>query len=428
MTFQSKPVAARVAALSIAALGVAPAFAQSSAEADEIRAQIQALRAEQARINEQQRKTEETLRALEARLAVPASAAPASEIAAQAAPAAAPAKSKLAVTGDLRLRGQGDYGNQDGVDRKSSQVRARLGATYAVNDRVTIGGRLVSGDADDPNSTDVTLSNFDDDFQVSVDLAYAQLNFGDLKLYGGKIPQPFTRTDLVWDGDVNPQGASAVYKHALGNGGAFRANALFFVVDEQAAGPESTMLGGQLGYDSPSLGSWKYDVSAAYYDYKLGSTTGGDSGDFRTNLLNPDGSYLSDFNLGDLIVGATWSGLGDRWPVRFVGDYVKNFGAETDADTGWGADLMIGRASKPRDWRITYGYSQAETDAVFAAFSHDNTTIATNYKLHALTFDYVPTPKTQISAIWYHYKPDNALTAIDDDWLERFRLFFLVNF
>ena len=151
MTFQSKPVAARIAALSIAALGVAPAFAQSSAEADEIRAQIQALRAEQARINEQQRKTEETLRALEARLSVPASAAPASEIAAQAAPAAAPAKSKLAVTGDLRLRGQGDYGNQDGVDRKSSQVRARLGATYAVNDRVTIGGRLVSGDADDPN-------------------------------------------------------------------------------------------------------------------------------------------------------------------------------------------------------------------------------------------------------------------------------------
>ena len=227
---------------------------------------------------------------------------------------------------------------------------------------------------------------------------------------------------------MNPQGASAVYKHAMGNGGAFRANGLFFVVDEQAVGPESTMLGGQLGYDSPSLGVWKYDVSAAYYDYRLGSTAGGDTGDFRSNLLNPDGSYLSDFDLGDLLVGVTWSGLGERWPVRLMGDYVRNYGAETDADSGFGADLMIGRASQPGDWRVTYGYSKAETDAVLSAFSHDNTTIGTNYRLHALTFDYVPTPRTQISAIWYHYRRDDALSSLDADWLERMRLYFLVNF
>ena len=163
-------------------------------------------------------------------------------------------KPRLNVNGDLRLRAQGDYGNKDGEDRDSAQIRGRLGATYAVNDRVTVGARLVTGDADDPNSTDVTLSNFDDDFQVSLDLAYAQINFGELKVYGGKIPQPFARTDLVWDGDVNPQGVSGVYKHALRNGGALRANGLFFVVDEQAAGPESTMLGGQLGYDSADAG------------------------------------------------------------------------------------------------------------------------------------------------------------------------------
>src|SRR5581483_2572283 len=114
---------------------------------------------------------------------------------------------------------------------------------------------------DDPNSSDVQISNFDDDLQVSLDLAYVQLNLTDTKLYGGKMPLPFVRTDLVWDGDVNPQGVSGMYKHALGNGGAFRASSLYFLIDEQAAGAESAMLGGQVGYDSPAFGRWKYDLS-----------------------------------------------------------------------------------------------------------------------------------------------------------------------
>lgn len=414
-----------------------PAIAQSAPDMAEIRAQIQSLRAEQARIDELQRRTETALRALEDRLAIgsPASAqasgtppAPSAAAAPSSFPSVATMAPRLKINGDLRLRGQGDYGNPGAAHRNSTQIRGRLGATYEVSDRLTVGARIVTGDAGDPNSTDVTLSNFDDDLTVSLDLAYAKLDFGDLNLYAGKIPQPFTRTDLVWDGDVNPQGASAVYKRALASGGAFRASALAFVVDEQAAGPDSNMLGGQIGYDSPALGSWRYDVSAAYYDYSIRSIAGADSGDFRSNLFDADGNYLSDFDLGDLILGGTWSGLGERWPVRFVGDYVRNFGARTSEDSGWSADLTIGRASKPRDWRLTYGYSRAETDSVFAAFSHDNTTLATNYRLHALTLDYVPMAKTQISAIWYHYSVDRAATALDDDWRERFRLFFLINF
>lgn len=433
----------------LAALFALPAFAQPEAEWQEIRAEIQALRAEHAHIGEMQKRTETALQALEERLAAsspngimapPAVAAAASSVNGSAASASAPSTSasnasatgtaapRLRVNGDLRLRGQGDYGNPQADPRNSTQIRGRLGATYEVNDRLSLGARLVTGDADDPNSTDVTLSNFDDDLTVSLDLAYARLNFGDLSLYAGKIPQPFTRTDLVWDGDVNPQGASAVYKRALANGGAFRASGLAFVIDEQAAGPDSNMLGAQIGYDSPSLGNWKYDVSAAYYAYGIRSIAGADAGDFRSNLLDANGDYVSDFNLGDLIFGTTWTGLSERWPVRFVGDYVKNFGARTADDTGWGADFMIGRASKPGDWRLTYGYSRAETDSVFAAFSHDNTPLATNYRLHTLTLDYLPMAKTQISATWYHYAADRAASPFDDDWRERFRLYFLINF
>jgi hypothetical protein len=138
---------------------------------------------------------------------------------------------------------------------------------------------------------------------------------------------------------------------------------------------------------------------------------------------------VSDFDLGDVIVGATWAGAGKRRPIRLTADYVYNFGAATSQDTGFGMDLAFGRASERHDWRLTYGYSLAETDAVLAAFSHDNLALATNYELHALTLDYVPLPKTLISAIWYHYRPHEPVgPAFTDDWIERVRVAFLVNF
>lgn len=419
------------------------ASAQSAPQDAAVVEELQALRAQQAQIAQMQQQNEARIQALEARLGVAAPAVATTTAAAQpastsattasasAAPSAASNASRLKISGDLRVRAQGDYSDSDGKNRNSSQLRARLGATYAASDLVTIGARLATGDADDPNSSDVQLSNFDDDLDVSLDQAWVQLNLGDAKVYAGKMPQPFTRTELVWDGDVSPQGLAATYRRALSGGAAFRANGLFFVVDEQAGGSDSTMWGGQVGLDSPSLGRWKLDGSLAYYDYDLGSVAGADSGDFRSNLRNPDGSYRSDFNLADVIVGATWQGANEKLPVRIVGDYVHNLGAETSADTGYGVDVSLGRVSAQHDWRLTYGYAMAETDAVLAAFSQDNIGIGTNYRMHALTFDYVPLPKTMISAIWYHYKPYSAVDAGSNDpgdWLDRFRVAFLVNF
>src|SRR3546814_10896411 len=112
------------------------------------------------------------------------------------------------------------------------QGRGRLGATWAASDRITVGARLATGDADNPNSSDVQLSDWLDDLDVSLDMAYLRYDFDRLSLYGSKMPQPFARTDLVWDGDVNPQGIGTTYKAPLANGGSFRANALAFLVDE----------------------------------------------------------------------------------------------------------------------------------------------------------------------------------------------------
>jgi len=421
----------RLCALTLALSALPAAYAQTGEPETiaELRAELSVLRAEQAERDRRIQRLEQALERLAGDHTAPATLTIQGGIV--EAPVPSSPLERLKISGDLRLRGQGDWSDADGKNRMSMQLRGRLGATFKVNERITLGARLATGDGNDPNSTDVQLSNWLDDLEVSLDMAYVQFNFGELTVYGGKMPQPFVRTDLVWDGDVNPQGIGAVWKKPLANGGALRMSGLGFVVDESAGGPDSTMLGAQFGYQSPAHGHWTFDIHGAYYHYDLGSIGGADAGDFRSNLRRADGYYLSRFRLANLLFGATYSGLGERWPVRVVADLVHNTGAATDADTGYGIDVFLGKTARPGDWRFGYGYLMAQTDAVLAAFSHDNIGIATNYRLHTLSLDYVPLPKTAINLIWYHYRPDSARDAGTNqphDWLERLRLAFLVNF
>ncbi|WP_300538496.1 putative porin [Sphingosinicella sp.] len=395
-----------------------PAAAAPADDIAELKAAVEALRAEQARA---QARIAELEGALARQRETP--------VAVAAAPAAAPAPvssepSRLSLSGDMRVRYESNFGVAGARDRDRGVLRARLRAAYAVNDWLTVGGQLATGDPDDPNSADMTLSNFDDDLQVSLDQAYIRLTPGDLQVHLGKIPQPFMRTELVWDGDVSPQGASAAYTADLG-GVKLKAAGLYFLVDESVAGPDSRMIGGQLSMQTPSA-PIQAELAVGYFDYSLRSLAGADAGDFRSNLF-AGGRYLSDFNLLDVIAALTWNGLGEKWPVRLVGDYVHNYGAATDADTGFGVDLLVGRAAQPGDWRFTYGYAEAETDAVLAAFSQDNTNIATNYMQHTLAIDFVPKHNLVLNATYYRYRQKDGVIG-PVDWQNRLRLNFLVNF
>src|SRR3546814_12861330 len=83
-----------------------------------------------------------------------------------------------------------------GHDRSRTAVRARLRASYAIDDHFTIGTQIATGDPDDPNSTDVTLGSFVDDFAVSLDQAWARYRNGGLTDHAGKFQQPFQRTEI----------------------------------------------------------------------------------------------------------------------------------------------------------------------------------------------------------------------------------------
>ncbi|MBJ7438071.1 MAG: putative porin [Sphingopyxis sp.] len=339
-------------------------------------------------------------------------------------PSAAVQVRGLDVGGDMRVRQE--WNRVNGRDRSRTAVRARLRATYTVGDSIAVGTQIVTGDPDDPNSTDVALGNFADDFPVALDQAWIRYRSGGLTAYAGKFPQIIQRTDMLWDSDVSPQGVAVTYTAPLGQA-KLDARGIWFVIDEAAVARDSDMLGGQLAFAAPVSDQVKVGLTGSYYHYRLGSAAGADAGDFRGNLL-ASGRYLSDFHLVEGIGSIGWTGSA-RWPVTLTADFVRNVGAAVPGDTAFNLELAAGRTASPGDVRIAYNFSEVEVDAVLAAFSHDNIDLSTNYRLHGLGLSYVPASKLQVDLLWYHYRPlDRAYAGAlpSSDWLDRIRLAFTV--
>lgn len=340
----------------------------------------------------------------------------------------------LDVSGDFRLRyerttRQEPGGRPDIMDPRNREVvRFRVGLSKNVNEMLKLGARLATGSLDDPNTADVTLGDFVNDLEVNLDRVYLEFTHQNLFVTGGKFGNPFMTTDLVWDGDVNPQGLAASYTVPTSGKITPKFIGIYSIVDEQTINPDSYMLGGQAQLGIKSSPDLNLTLAGAYYNYAIQSLVDADGGDTRSNHLNATGTdYLSDFNLLNFTAVVDYRSS-ERFPLRFVGDYVKNNGAAGDDDTGFAFDVYLGRASKKNDWRFQYGYSQTETDAVLAAFSHDNTTIATNYKAHTLAVDFAALDNTVLNLTLYIYKRNDVPAGEENDFFSRLRLNTVVKF
>lgn len=435
-----RPVAPAIAALLAALPGAALASSEPSGAVDTLRAELRKISGDYAAQQAQLRETRERLQALEIALArveaepEPSSQAGTADPSARLpvpAPPAAGEPTPVAFSGDFRVRYESNAagGGQPGRDR--GVVRMRLRTGYEVSDRIHLGAMISTGQQSNPRTGDVTLSDFGADLPLKLAQAYVEADLGPSQWTAGKMPQPFLRTELVWDGDVNPQGLAVAGSLSPGSNLSFKATGLYFPVDESATGPDSDMLGAQLALGLAITPRAKLQLAAAYYAYRLGSSPGTTPAAFRGNLVGPDGGYLSDFKLADAIVTFDYEAFGPRWPLRLVGDYVRNHGAAVAEDSGFELDVLFGRMSQPGDWRVSYGYAETGVDAVLAAFSTDNTDIATNYVQHALAFDYAWTRDIVLNATAYHYRPKDlryASPADPGDWRDRLRLNLQVSF
>jgi hypothetical protein len=346
---------------------------------------------------------------------------------ARAAEAQAPAPPPaLRFSGDFRVRYEHTTRGNGAAPLGREVVRFRLGLTYPLRPDLIVRARLATGDPGDPNSTDVTVGEFVDDLALSLDMASVELNRPRWGVFAGKFTNPLLATELVWDGDVNPQGVGGRLMTSTTGSVRGTLTAFYFVADQYAGDSSSYMGGGQVLVSAAAGARWRVTAAAGYYDYRLRNlrkTTV--PGDIRGNRLAPGGTrYLSDFDLLNALVTLDYTGFGERFPLRLIGDYVHNSGAN-DLNTGWAADVYVGRVTRPGETRWRYGYAVAETDAILAAFAHDNTTLGTNSETHTFSVDGVPIPGMLLTATLYAYRPHEATTRT---YQARLRLNAMVTF
>jgi len=331
----------------------------------------------------------------------------------------------LRFNGDFRVRYEHTSAGNGAPSLGREVVRFRLGVTYPLRQDLLVRARLATGDPGDPNSTDITLGKFVDDLALSLDIASLELTRPRWGLVAGKFSNPLLSTELVWDGDVNPQGMSGRVTLGKPGGVTGTLTALYFVVDQQVGDTGSDLAGAQFALKAKAGAQWQVTAAAGYYDYRIRSLFNTDAGDIRGNRRVPGNTaYLSDFDLLNALVAVDYAGFGERYPLRVVGDYVHNSGAN-DLNTGWEADVYVGRVTRPGETRWRYGYAVAQTDAILAAFGQDNTTLGTNYEIHTLAVDGMPIPGVLLTGMLYAYRPHEAAVR---QYQARLRLNAMVTF
>ncbi|MGY8813391.1 MAG: putative porin, partial [Gammaproteobacteria bacterium] len=125
--------------------------------------------------------------------------------------------SKISLKGDARMRYSGKK-EEPNINRDRGRVRYRLGVIAQPTSDWEVGAGLASG-TDDLRSTNQTFGDTFSTKGIHLDYAYTQYKFNDsIKAVAGKLKYSsylYTASDLLWDGDINPEGFSTNFNHKL---------------------------------------------------------------------------------------------------------------------------------------------------------------------------------------------------------------------
>ena len=305
-----------------------------------------------------------------------------------AAPIAAPESKKswtdvIHVKGDFRYRLDIENipDNEDTKVRHRHRIRARLGVSADLPQGFKAHVQLATGSSD-PVSTNQTLSEAFSTKPVWIDLAYAGWYpaFAEgLAVEAGKMKNPFVtpgNTELIFDGDLTPEGAALSYSHAFGIVEPFFHGAAFYVQERKTA-DDAWLLGIQGGVKlTVAEDIVHFILGASYYDHTRiqgnpvyydtvdsygNSATLADPADPDSDLL-----YDNDYNVveGFFEVGGKIA----KFPWAVFTDVIYNAAAEDD-NLGWLVGLSFGKCKKPLDFSLGYTYRQLQADATVGAFS-----------------------------------------------------------
>ena len=300
--------------------------------------------------------------------------------------------------GDMRLRYEivdrasdnSTANDADGhLDTDRARIRFRFGARAHVYEDLDFVFRLSTGGDTASTSGNTTLDGTFGNEAISLNLAYGSWEFmNGLIVQGGKVKNPFMKSEVVWDNDVNPEGLSQIYQQKLGD------TTLQFVAGQYIV--EETDRKNNIDSDDVILLAWqaqlhqktkagKFKFAVAWYDYHHLTDQGSaitkqlGSGDGQRNS-QVTGTDVNTTNMQTLDFMADWSSpMGSKHGNLFY-EYAVNTSADApagnntiaqDLDTAWQLGFKFGdkRVKKAGQWQIKTLYRVVQQDAVFYALT-----------------------------------------------------------
>ena len=290
--------------------------------------------------------------------------------------------------------------------------RLRFGLDTRLSDHWSMAARISTGNEGNPVTRNAQLGQYNAPWDAFVDLAYAQYHSKYLLFSGGRFPNPFLSTNLVFDDDLTFEGLTATGFLPFDLAGAedrVYLTAGYFPLDEiELSSRDKYLLGAQLGGQF-ALGGSTLGIGLAYYDFANVNGTrnlpGSTANDFTApsfvqkgntmfdirNDLQPDTGLFAlaaEYRLVDLALvfdsgPLTMSGANDPIHIKFTGDYVTNEGYDEQdilratgalvpgKTDGYQLEFSVGMNDIDRfgKWRLVGVYRHLERDAVLDAFT-----------------------------------------------------------
>jgi hypothetical protein len=360
-------------------------------------------------------------------------------------------------------------------DSNRMRLRARLGLAATVSEDVTAALRFSTGNTTDRTSTNQTMGQSFNKYTVVFDQAY--MSFRPLgpvaEFRGGRMPNPFFSTDLVWAEDLGFEGVSVSTKQVFGGTSEAFATAGYFPLSEFKPGTSRSrsVVGLQAGaamklgnsgqlklglalYDYQNVAGEREAPSDAYsrpdyatrYEYATGFRQRGNTlfnvkapGD-PTSFTAPVYGLASDFrvlNLTAVLDLPTMAGL----PLTITGDAVTNTAFSRAAiagrtgltltdgkEMGYLAKIALGDPTVRRkgEWNASLAYRYLGSDATLDAFTNSDFGLGgTNNQGFILGGNYGWYDNTVLSVRWMSanqidsYAPgSNPVTKLSVDTLQ----------
>lgn len=305
------------------------------------------------------------------------------------------------------FRGRFEQNNAESTaytERNRYRYRLRFGAVATLGEQFDVGFRFASGNPQTnpggtlvggaPITANQDLNSLESRKFLWIDAAYAKWTpiTGDFTVSTtiGKMDNPFQLSNMVWDYDINPEGAAFQSAYKINDHHTIKGIGGFFVLDELNQPPSPNPLfvkpghdpflyGGQILLDSTwspkissSLGVAVFDIanreslrSSIQPYYNSGSSRAAGTGALKYNMNPVIGSgsltYLFD----------KFPMYPDAFPVKALGEYMYNPGAPNN-NTGYRVGVLLGKAGKKKTWEVSYRYQRLEGDAWFDALVDDD--------------------------------------------------------